>query len=614
MAIAATKQDLWNRFADLSLPSSLLEGKRLLEIQKLGKQMHDLNYEEFTSHLEAGYMALANLNHLIVRLDMDETRPDGPFSTKEIHSLCFDLNSACSSDLMGRIWAAYKEATGQSISTNHDGTEETIIDDPGKLGEIIERVSHHFQRVYDAIHPDETEPLSASSPYFSKINQIAQISHKHPLALRLPVIVIGIALLGLSPLVGVTTGGMIALASTGMGLVGVGVYIWRQMDTYLPGAHEMKDHLFEEKSYGSSRLYYHGDVPILELNESDDEGQGRAYGYLAAPQIAAVTEKFRPRIEQNRPLFSDDSFMKTFMPQIPESLLKEMSGLINGYNQWRGEQTNPPQELTFEDLLLFQMVPDFGKFLHSRNLIQGVGCTALATHDEERGPTLARAMDWQSLGVAGSHSLIIHRKREDRYDTVDVTIPGLIGTLTGMNEQGLTLMQNVVHLHQNEYIGLPSMLYNRLCLETCANMQEVDAFVDKKTPLSPYHLTAADKESAKSYHLLQGTRGRIIDSAKYPHVARPLDKHKPLSTFNCRYSPYPSHPIHFDRERQEAIEQFHTEGRELEEALALPYINNFLSTHKVVMQPQERKMQVAFDNAFAGSHPLQTVPTDQMFS
>ncbi|MCE5318508.1 MAG: hypothetical protein LLG04_14245 [Parachlamydia sp.] len=48
--------------------------------------------------------------------------------------------------------------------------------------------------------------------------------------------------------------------------------------------------------------------------------------------------------------------------------------------------------------------------------------------------------------------------------------------------------------------------------------------------------------------------------------------------------------------------------------LALPYINNTLTTHKIVMLPQSRKMRVAFDNAFAGKRALHELDTTALFA
>ena len=43
--------------------------------------------------------------------------------------------------------------------------------------------------------------------------------------------------------------------------------------------------------------------------------------------------------------------------------------------------------------------------------------------------------------------------------------------------------------------------------------------------------------------------------------------------------------------------------------LALPFVNNRFTAHKIVMLPQSKKMRVAFDNAYAGARALHELDT-----
>lgn len=203
---------------------------------------------------------------------------------------------------------------------------------------------------------------------------------------------------------------------------------------------------------------------------------------------------------------------------------------------------------------------------------------------------------------------MINRKHTDgRHNTVEVGMPGFVGTLTGMNEKGLSLSMNVCRGDTSQIRGMPASLYNRSCLERCASVAEVDDLVARQSPLGPYHMTVADPNRAKSIHFYQGP--------DHEHIKRPLQDTRPLSTLNFRYNPCCSSDVHHSTERQRELDQFfaNREGRPLEEALSLPFVNNWLTTHRVVMEPRNCTMRVAFDNAFAGNAPLHTIPLEKLF-
>jgi hypothetical protein len=170
-----------------------------------------------------------------------------------------------------------------------------------------------------------------------------------------------------------------------------------------------------------------------------------------------------------------------------------------------------------------------------------------------------------------------------------------------MNRSGLSLAMNVCSGKTREIKGMPAALYNRACLDKCQTTLDVEEFVRQNQPLGPYHLTVADSEIAESIHFYQGPQKS--------HVFRYLKDASPLSTLNCCYTPEPFGDLHNSTERQRLIDQFFKEDHPIEEVLSLPFVNNWITTHRVVMEPGPKTFKVAFDNAFAGKAPLHTVST-----
>jgi len=297
------------------------------------------------------------------------------------------------------------------------------------------------------------------------------------------------------------------------------------------------------------------------------------------------------------------------------------------YNAKREEWTIKGNKLTVDELILLNLMPDklhFAPASHQNyqnqlnTQLNQVACTAILTKDNEAGPTFARNMDWPAFGIAGTYSLIINRKnKESNHSTVEVSIPGLIGTLTGLNSMGLALAMNVCPGNTFSIEGMPAVFYNRQCLESCASVEEVDSFVNTHNPLGPYHLSTADQNDAKSFHFFQSQEG--------DHLKRDCMS-KALVTTNCNYNENDgmSSHMHYSKERHQVLDKYFEDLNNTVDpesydqiqltaaALALPYVNNEVTTHTVIMQPRTGKMEVVFDNAWSGTRPRHQVETHSL--
>ena len=304
-----------------------------------------------------------------------------------------------------------------------------------------------------------------------------------------------------------------------------------------------------------------------------------------------------------------------------------MEGLVEGYNTWalKGKWFKA-KTITLEKLLLIHLMPDTlhfapqnieGNIQSSQQCnVPSLACTVVVDKDPQEGIVFGRNMDWPSFGLFGSHSLIINRKHKDnKLTTVEVGLPGFVGTLTGMNGSGTSLAMNVAVGYTSKVRGMPAALFNRFCLENCASLNCIQDKVNKTPTLGPYHLSAADQTGAKSFHLYQ--------KAGDQHLIREWKEGKPLVTTNCNY---PTHEVklwhmHYSEERHAIISKLFDEaavhfspenlerGKLVRGSLTLPYVNNHVTTHKVVMCPLTKRIQIAFDNAFAGKASLKELDT-----
>ncbi len=394
-------------------------------------------------------------------------------------------------------------------------------------------------------------------------------------------------------------------------------------------------------------LSYEGKTPVLTLTAESPEAAGYAHGYLLADTInqliRAVTSDILSTVELPFGMKPDWSTLSTFLDQhkltqlwnqIPKGYQKEIDGVINGFNKRLEEGAFEGQKLTRNEVVLFHLLPDkqhfdvFDQLATVRGAITGVvsgifkkifGCTTVIGGNKETGPIFGRNLDWPSYGCLGDASMIVKRRSfQTGKQIVELSFAGFIGTLTGMNEDGLCLAMNVCDGETKKIKGVLAAFYNREILETCATAAKVAEFISEKKPLGPYHLTVADPEKAATHHLMQGDQKE--------HLSREKVDAKVLEAANCRYqvkqkgkNAVPIEDEYESKERRvELAKHFKRAANEshshesVETALQLPYLNVDETVHSVVMHPKEMRMQFAFANAMAASEPMQSLDIKEM--
>lgn len=112
---------------------------------------------------------------------------------------------------------------------------------------------------------------------------------------------------------------------------------------------------------------------------------------------------------------------------------------------------------------------------------------------------LFRNLDWPWYFL-GQETIVLTRPHSNGNSTVSVTWPGYIGSLSGMNNQGLALTLNQCD-DKIKLPGIPNPLLFTDVLDTCKDISEASQVIDKGLHASSMNLMIADKTSAKSYEL-----------------------------------------------------------------------------------------------------------------
>lgn len=463
----------------------------------------------------------------------------------------------------------------------------------------------------------------------SKYQRATHWLHNHPTVIKcsqIALYTIGAGLIGASALALAGTQAIVAgllggslIATTWVAFKILGLVI---------SPHQMSKHMFSAKKCDGGELYYDGDVPILKLTANDPFNAGKAHGYLMGDALTTLRRGWDFALHRiagiARPSQAPE-LIASLRAHIPQEYITEMEGIVAGYNQWVDESRSGTK-LTLDDLIFYHLLPDSihfelptsHNFLSSTlsSFVGRLGCTAIADRDTTQGTVLARNMDWPSMGVAGSYTLMIERPN----GTLEVSLPGFVGTLTGMNKRtGLCVAMNVCGNGKEDLNkdvrGMPASLFNRYVLDQCPTVSDVSVLLTQKGPLGDYHMTVADPNNATSFHMYQ-------DEGEAKHVTRTLgNDNEPLIITNCRYaaSGEQSCHLHYSKERNHTIRGLFNKIKSelpseaidkkklLEYSLSLPHVNNEETTHKILMIPSTRTMKVAFNNEYAGGDKLHEV-------
>jgi len=390
-----------------------------------------------------------------------------------------------------------------------------------------------------------------------------------------------------------------------------------------PGPFSLSDHQFTPSIYNGAKLYYQGHIPILEVQYGKRGHYGAGYdqGYLLGSSIDTIIGRLRtlewllgaPEASQLPGLLAEIS------KKLPERYRDELRGVADGFNAWADTQWMKPKKISYDEILLFHLMPD--RIIHNADQlnqqyagIQGQsalalqekhpaqnGCTAVMARDAVDGVMMMHTLDWPSAGVLGNYTLIRNCKySDDTQDSVEIGMPGLIGTLTGMNASGFTAAMNICASLPESVDGMPAVFANRALLEKVTTVKQAKRELAVTPTLGPYHLSVADKKKASSLHFYQGDHRKT--------VVRNLEEDTPLIVTNASYQDeYQYDHMFYSRERDAIVKRLFREHRALgaqkllETSATLPYVNNQLTLQVAHMTPKTRRIALAWQNAFSGA-------------
>jgi len=212
---------------------------------------------------------------------------------------------------------------------------------------------------------------------------------------------------------------------------------------------------FREARMPGGALRYHGSLPVLRLEGSPYE-MGYAHGRLLRKEIRLLADAYLGRFFASYASCEESAVYgpsSRMAEHVSPAHREEIRGLADGVG------------MEERDALLFQTFIDLHKTF---------ACSTVVGRTRGGRSLFGRTLDFPSMGVAHRYGLVIARHGDGVRPVASVAWPGLLGTLSGMNDSGLTLAVMVVYFVEDRPDGIPYSLLFREILETEEGLSGVE--------------------------------------------------------------------------------------------------------------------------------------------
>lgn len=216
---------------------------------------------------------------------------------------------------------------------------------------------------------------------------------------------------------------------------------------------------------GGNLRHVHG-VPVVTVAGTPEQ-MGEQFGVLAIKNAPALDKLFEDFLKDAG--IRNNGFAvlaaKRFVPAVPSHLRAEIEAAAKSSGR---------------DV-------DLGYFANTiYDLSTGMGCSTVVVEpgrSRTGGPLFGRNFDWLPTQGIMEHTLLAAFKPAGKRAFVTVTVTPIVGCISGMNDAGLSLTLNEIHLDQAKrpakfaWDGVPTMLLFRRVLEECATVAEAAEFL-----------------------------------------------------------------------------------------------------------------------------------------
>jgi len=328
-------------------------------------------------------------------------------------------------------------------------------------------------------------------------------------------------------------------------------------------------------------------IKIVEVR-GDGAAMGKAHGEALQVEIQALSKYlnsfFKSDKERKQALLA--SFM--FRNQISPEHQAEILGLAKASGMDSGE------------VMLANCFLDLSAM---------TACSTITLSSKAAPDGVARFgrnLDFPGFGIADKASVVLIFHPTDRYQFAAVTWPGLIGTLSAMNEHGLTLASMEVDRPMHTMPrAMPYILLYRTVMEKCKTVAEAIDLLEK-TP----------RQSANNLMLMDAAGERaVVEITPEKIVVRKAPEDRPLiSTNHHRGVDLDKHGLcnRYDYLHDEAIKEFGKIETKNIEAMLGKVAQDDWTLQSMVFEPSTRTLYVA-TGTHATDNPYEKIDLKKYF-
>jgi len=241
-------------------------------------------------------------------------------------------------------------------------------------------------------------------------------------------------------------------------------------------------------TFNQSKKYIEAGITVVYLTGTPYE-VGFAHGKLCREEI----------LEINRPLFEFYNSMteeskhwwakaEILERQIPSEYIEEIHGIADG------------SQIEYEKILFINTVT---------TISQGMGCFVFSYRDKDSKIITFRQGDLSTETFLWKKMLLFIIKPEKGHGFAAILNPGWVDGESGINEKGVTVLQNNISIAQNEWEVMPITLLSRYILQYTQTIEEADQVLNGQKKYPARLLSVSSAKNSAVFEIANSDKARL---------------------------------------------------------------------------------------------------------
>jgi predicted choloylglycine hydrolase len=250
-------------------------------------------------------------------------------------------------------------------------------------------------------------------------------------------------------------------------------------------------HHFPTAKHGPATLTHQDGIAVVRVQGTPAE-VGEQLGTL----LADTTPKMQGTLND----FLTGLGMKDSMPAI----MKLAGNIKTNFHPDHLAELQATAKATKMDLEFFLFVNA------AYDLLSGFGCSTMIVNDtrSSTGAVLfARNFDYPNTKGLIDQTAVFVVKVKDKHAFASITLAPMAGVISGMNDAGLCVTINEIHLNQSSdkskfnWKGEPTQMLFRRVLEECSTLEEAETFLNKANRMTTACMSICDTKGGCVFEL-----------------------------------------------------------------------------------------------------------------